>query len=46
MESDLVAAEDLKDISKVIFQDNQKLIQKMQKEFDKVVANKGKEISP
>ena len=36
--------EDLKDISKIILQDNQKIVQKMQKYFDKVVAVKGEEI--
>jgi hypothetical protein len=36
---------DFKDISKVILQDNQTSIQRMRKEFDKVVADKDKEIS-
>jgi hypothetical protein len=29
----------------VIFQDNQKSVQKMQKEFDKIIVDKDKEIS-
>ena len=32
--------EDLKNISKMIFLDGQKSVQKMQKEFDKFIVNK------
>jgi hypothetical protein len=45
LDSDPVTSEDLKDISKIILQDNQKIVQKVQKEFDKVVADKDEEIS-
>jgi hypothetical protein len=44
LDSNLVTSEDLKDISNIILQDNQKIVQKMQKYFDKVVAVKGEEI--
>jgi hypothetical protein len=44
LESDSVTSKDLKDISKVILQDNQKF-KKMQKEFDKVIIDKNEEIS-
>jgi hypothetical protein len=44
--SDPVApsSKDLKDISKEILQGNQRSTQKMKKEFDRVVADKDKEI--
>jgi hypothetical protein len=45
LDSDLVTSEDLKDISKIILQDNQKTVQKVQKEFDKVITDKNEEIS-
>ena len=47
MKSDSVvpSLENLKDVSRVILLDNQKLIQKMQKKVDKVVADKVEEIS-
>ena len=37
-------SKDLKHVSKVILQDNQKTLQKVKKEFDKVVADKDEEI--
>jgi hypothetical protein len=45
LDSDPVATEDLKNISKIILQDNQKIVQKVQKEFDKVIVDKDEEIS-
>ena len=42
--SDLVTSEDLKNISKIIIEDSQKSITKMQKEFDKVAVDKEEEI--
>jgi hypothetical protein len=42
LESDSITLEDLKYISKVILQENQKSMQKMQKEFDKVIVIKTK----
>jgi hypothetical protein len=44
LDSDSVTSEDLKDISKIILQDSQKTIQKMQKEFDKVIIDTNEEI--
>ena len=43
--SEVASFEDFKDISKVILQENQKSIQKMQKEFNKVVVDKEEKIS-
>jgi hypothetical protein len=40
LDSNLVTLKDLKDISKIILHDNQKIIQKVQKYFDKVVVDK------
>jgi hypothetical protein len=40
LDSDPVTSEDLKDISKVILQENQKSISRMQKEFDEVIKDK------
>jgi hypothetical protein len=37
--------EDFKDISKVILQENQKSISRLQKEFDEVIMDKNEEIS-
>ena len=37
--------EDLKDISDLIFQDNEKTISKKQKEFEEVICSKDEEIS-
>jgi chromosome segregation ATPase len=39
------SSKDFKDISKVIFRDNQNSISKMQKEYDEVIADKNQEIS-
>jgi predicted RNase H-like nuclease (RuvC/YqgF family) len=39
------SSKDFKDISKVILQENQKSISRMQKEFDEVITDKNKEIS-
>jgi hypothetical protein len=39
------SSKDFKDISKVILQENQKSISKMQKEFDEVITDKNEEIS-
>jgi hypothetical protein len=46
--SEAPSSEDMKDISEVILQDNQKSIQKLQdgqKECDKIIIEKDKEIS-
>jgi hypothetical protein len=45
LEPDSVTQEDLKDISKVILQENQKSMQNMQKEIDKIITDKNEEIS-
>jgi hypothetical protein len=39
------SSEDSKDISKVILQENQKSISRMQKDFDEVIKDKNEEIS-
>ena len=39
------SSEDFKDISKMILQDNQKSVQKMQKEAEKIITNKDKVLS-
>jgi chromosome segregation ATPase len=44
-EPDSVTPEDFNDISKVILQENQKSISRMQNEFDEVIKDKNKEIS-
>ena len=43
--SGVVSTEEFKDISKVLSQEDQKLIHKMHNEFDKVIIDKEKEIS-
>jgi len=43
--SEAPSAEDFKDISKLISQENQKSIQKMRKEVEKIVANKDDELT-
>ena len=40
-----MSSEDFKEISKVLSQEDQKSIQKSQKEFDKVIMDKEEEIS-
>lgn len=45
LDSEALSSEELEDISKVILQDNHKSVQKMQKEFDKIVDDKDKENS-
>ena len=42
--SRVVLTEDFKDISNVLSQEDQKSIQKMQNEFDKVIMDKEEEI--
>lgn len=44
-EPDSITPRDFNDISEVILQENQKTMQQMQKEFDKVIMKKNKEIS-
>ena len=43
--SDPITSEDLKNISKIITEDSQKSITKMQKDFDKVAMDKEEDIS-
>ena len=45
LELDPVTSEDFKDISKVILQENQKAMQNMQKEIDKIIIDKNEEFS-
>ena len=44
-ESEVASSEDLREISKVMSQGNEKSTQTIKKEFDKVIADKEEEIS-
>jgi hypothetical protein len=44
-DSTVPSSKDLKHISKVVLQENQQSISRMQKEFDEVIMDKNKEIS-
>jgi chromosome segregation ATPase len=45
LKSIVPSSKDFKDISKVILQENQKSISKVQKEFDEIITDKNEEIS-
>lgn len=45
MKSNLVMAEEVQDISKVILYESQKLMQNMKKEVEKIIVDKNEEIS-